>query len=434
MKQCIACEDCGLTFTQWDVFNTHLHQHALEEEEMEAQTGDDMNPAAKLDCGREEDEENRAEDMAGDADGCDVSSSSQTNPSGLTEGYEVATASMTKQPREIYTCLVCGKSYTYLVSFEKHKLLHEPQSSALKSQSVQNLRKYQCPDCGMSFIRRARLLGHLRVHRRWKKKPPRCDQCNQDFSHFKAWRAHVKSHNERPFWCLSCAQGFKDEESLDQHLQCHNLREHTCNICHKSFHMSEQLRSHYKTHTGVKPFQCTLCGKSFSHRGHLILHRRKKHLRVSGSMLQGMKKPVTKNKRLIFASVEEEQEMGTNMEELPGEEDDMEKNETQKLCDESEDGANSEESDCGEPLHHFKLSKPPGSAEPESKSETERPQTGLELDESESQETNMHREHVYWEWECFECDMGFDEVAKLHLHYIKHATGELPIPQDYIED
>ncbi|KAK2910407.1 hypothetical protein Q8A73_008122 [Channa argus] len=33
-KQCnIACEECGLQFTNWEIFKTHLHQHALEEEE-----------------------------------------------------------------------------------------------------------------------------------------------------------------------------------------------------------------------------------------------------------------------------------------------------------------------------------------------------------------------------------------------------------------
>ncbi|KAF7650643.1 hypothetical protein LDENG_00122810 [Lucifuga dentata] len=54
-----------------------------------------------------------------------------------------------------------------------------------------------------------------------------------------------------------------------------------------------------------------------------------------------------------------------------------------------------------------------------------------QLDWSES---NLHKDPEYWEWECVECDMGFDEEAKLHLHYVKHATGELPMPQDEFND
>lgn len=407
-KECsLACTDCGLKFTHWEVFKTHLHQHALEEEEDEdeaAQMGDNSNPAAELDSGRLDSGENRDEDTGSEADGYDMSSSSQTEPSGLMQGVGVATASVTTKRQKGYACLVCGKVYTYLVSFKKHQRLHENQPSTTKS--VQNRHKYECPDCGMSFIRHARLLGHMRVHRSrksLKSKPPRCDQCNTDFTSIKSWMIHVDLHKQKPFWCLSCTKGFRDEESLDKHLHSHYLRQRQKD-----------------THTGAKPYQCKLRGKSFSHPGNLISHQKNQ-------------------KRLIFTSVREEPEMDTNMDELPGKEERVENSETQNPCEDAEfeDHSNSEESDCGEPVHRFKYSKPHGSAGPdlldESNSETVQPRTGQELDESELQEIQMHREHKYWEWECCECDMGFDEVGKLHLHYIKHATGELPIPQDDIE-
>lgn len=362
-----------------------------------------------------------------------MSSSSQTKPLGSLQGVGVAS---NKKLRKVYSCLVCGKSYTYLVSFRKHQQLHENQPPPTKSQCVENLNKYECPECGMSFIRRARLLGHLRIHRShrsFKSKPPRCDQCNKDFTSVQSWIAHNDLHEQKPFWCLSCAKGFIDEKALDKHLQRHNLGQHVCNICHKSFQMVTELRNHYKTHTGAKPYQCTLCGKSFSFLGNLISHR-KKHLKVyvgSNGMPLGIKnsaffakKRVVKKKSLILTSIKEEPEMDVHM---AGKEECVEKSEPP--CE--EDHADSEESDCGEPMHHyhFKPSKPPGmvgSGPPdESKSKTVDQQAGQELDERET--------HKYWEWECCECDMGFDEVAKLHLHYIKHATGELPIPQDYIE-
>ncbi|XP_039661950.1 zinc finger protein 135-like [Perca fluviatilis] len=441
-KPCsISCKDCGLKFTHWDVYKTHLHQHALEEEGEEAQTGDDLNPAAKLDSERTDDGENGGEDTDGDADGCDMGTSLQTQTSGLTQGVEVAPASRKKKPRKGYACLDCGKLYTYLVSFTKHQQLHENQQSS--KTTSQNLREYQCPDCGMSFIRRARLLGHLRVHRSLQSKPPRCDQCNKNFSSIKSWLSHVDLHKQKPFWCLSCAKGYKDEASLDKHLHTHNLtRTHTCNICHKSFYLSRHLRNHHNTHTGARPYQCTLCGKSFSHPGNLFAHRSRHFRKYAGS--RGIplgiknsaiiaKKRVIQKKRLLLASVKEETNMDTNMQELPGKEKCVGKNYTLEPWNDagSGDRANSEESDCGEPLDHFKLSKSPGwtGSYPlaELKSESRR---GQKLDERESKETNLYREHKYWEWECIECDMGFDEVAKLHLHYIKHATGELPIPQD----
>ncbi|XP_034729394.1 zinc finger protein 814-like [Etheostoma cragini] len=435
-KPCsIACKDCGLTFTHWDVYKTHLHQHALEEEEEEALAGDDMNPAAALDPERTDDGENRGEDPDCDADGCDMGTSLQTQTSGLTQGVECSPASGKGKPRKGYACSDCGKVYTYLVSFRKHQQLHENQQSP---ETIQNLRKYQCPDCGMSFIRRARLLGHLRVHRSLQSKPPRCDQCNKNFCSLKSWLSHVELHKQKPFWCLSCAKGYKDEVSLDKHLQTHNLtRTHTCNICHKSFILSRHLKNHYNTHTGARPFQCTLCGKSFSHPGNLFAHRSRHFRKYTRSRVMPLgiknsaiiaKKRMMNKKRLLFASVKEETKMDTNMQELPGKGKRVERNYILKPWN-AASGTSSEESDCGESLDDFKLSKPLGltGSDPPAESKSESRREGPKLDERESKETNMYREQTYWEWECIECNMGFDEVAKLHLHYIKHATGELPI-------
>ncbi|KAK9513579.1 hypothetical protein VZT92_027101 [Zoarces viviparus] len=156
------------------------------------------------------------------------------------------------------------------------------------------------------------------------------------------------------------------------------------------------------------------------------------------------KKPEIRKSRPVtpaysLARVKEEQETDTSVDELPRMEEGCRKNETEEPCEDFVFGhhANPEVSDWEEAEHHFKISKPPGSSgsvpPDEFKSEPVQPPTSQGLDEREPQETNVWREHKYWLWECVECDMGFDEVAELHSHYIKHATGELPMPQDDVE-
>ncbi|XP_058502989.1 zinc finger protein 99 isoform X2 [Solea solea] len=419
----ISCKECGQTFTQWEEFKSHQHWQSLEAK----------SEAAPFLPGKEEDGVDSEENMDGESDGCDTSSSPKTKYPHFIPGAGEAQMNH----RQLYACEICGKLYTYLSSFQKHLKLHKKKT--VKRQSPLKMNKYECPDCGMSFTRRTRLLGHLSVHMPHRPSEPmhssdgddlmlpRCDKCNRDFSSIKSWMIHIDMHKEKLFWCLSCAKSFKNEESLDKHLQRHSFRQHKCDICHESFHSSSQLRNHFNTHTGAKPYECTLCGKTFSRSGSIIAHQ-KNHLEV---YFESSRSPVDFKKFILMrklgviekktpklTSVTKEPQLDAVMDEMP---------ETSQLCDDAESGDQSscEDSNCGEAAHYLAESGPTD----ESKSESERPQAELELKESETEETNVYNEEKYWEWECFECDMGFDDVEKLHLHYIQHATGELPIPQ-----
>ncbi|XP_061572514.1 zinc finger protein 429 isoform X3 [Cololabis saira] len=405
----VSCKDCGLKFTDLDDYKTHLHQHALEEEE--APLRDDGTPAAAVDVGG-----NGDEDM-GTADECAESGLAATKSEMI---QSISTDSMKNPPRNFYSCEVCGKVYMYRVSFEKHKKLHDDpplkETSQRASQAEINLPKYECPDCGLSFIRKTRLIGHLRAHRRRGQFKPKCDQCNKYFISIKTWLAHVDMHNQKRFWCLSCAHGYVDETSLDKHLQNHSLTRRD-----KTNNGSTQQGNITKTRPRAKNHRCPYCGKAYYHYTKFIAHKRKhfKKHPVSGFFIE---KDEDIDKDSLVTS--EKEEMKENREEHPEREEN-----TQGECGDSE---NTDDSDCGEPLHCPKFSRPFCRADPlsEQSSGADASQTGPELVEKEPK---PHREHKYWEWECTECDMGFDEMSKLHLHYIKHATGEVPIPLDYLE-
>ncbi|KAM4601194.1 uncharacterized protein ACJ7VT_020994 isoform 2-T2 [Polymixia lowei] len=340
-----------------------------------------------------------------------------------------------------------------MVSFKSHQKIHEEQASKKRTQP-----ELKCPDIGMSFARLGLLMAHLKVHRPsapLQSKLLRCNRCSKTFNSLQTLLAHCDLHKRKPFWCLSCAKGFRDKKSLDRHLHGHNLRRHTCNICSKSFRVPAELRYHYNTHTGAKPFRCTLCKKSFSQLGNLITHR-KKHVGVYVGFSKtplGTKNPsysqkrrVAKMKQMIFTGVGNEVEMVTSMKDLEGEEKREYLRKHFEIKDYTSDKSNcDEESKYEEPVPgecYFKLSELPTSSmsgssvsySPDACESEEELQRRQRQDKNESQETNfIYRElNKYWEWECFECDLGFDEEAELHLHYMKHASGELPILQDDI--
>lgn len=196
----------------------------------------------------------------------------------------------------------CRRGFPTEDKLEMHLLVHEEKS-------------FMCNICGKLFNNRGNFQGHMNVHDTERKYE--CEVCKKAFKTKDVLGKHKRIHGEtRQFCCEICGWGFNQSGSLRKHMDSHmNIKRYQCDICQQKFSNKASLTNHqlqrshfavgdqkftedvlnakkceycdklfppgsmymYKRHviihTGVKPYTCDFCGKSFSDRSNLKYHK-----------------------------------------------------------------------------------------------------------------------------------------------------------------
>ncbi|XP_023820598.1 zinc finger protein Gfi-1 [Oryzias latipes] len=103
----------------------------------------------------------------------------------------------------------------------------------------------------------------------------KCIKCIKVFSTPHGLEVHVRrSHSgTRPFECGICGKTFGHAVSLDQHRAVHSQeRSFSCKICGKSFKRSSTLSTHLLIHSDTRPYPCQYCGKRFHQKSDMKKH------------------------------------------------------------------------------------------------------------------------------------------------------------------
>ncbi|KAK9759600.1 zinc-finger protein, partial [Basidiobolus ranarum] len=108
-----------------------------------------------------------------------------------------------------------------------------------------------------------------------------CERNERPFTQRQKVMRHVQTHTgDKPFQCTVCEKRFSESSIMTQHMRIHTgEKPFKCTEpnCGREFSISGALTIHQRTHTGEKPFKCKFdeCDKRFSESSNLT-----KHLRV----------------------------------------------------------------------------------------------------------------------------------------------------------
>ncbi|XP_075964406.1 uncharacterized protein LOC142968435 isoform X2 [Anarhichas minor] len=200
------------------------------------------------------------------------------------------TANSMQNPGNVqYKCFQCLKCFPSASKLERHEMVHT------------GLKPFHCVLCGKAFRQASHLKTHERTH--CERKPSKPVNQQQNVRKVKAdsqrqprisvqiprqnisvnkdgtrLNSHVAEGNEvsallctRPAISITKVNNLLKTNSKSN-ITCKKRKVHTCRICFKTFAFPYKLSRHLVTHSGMRPYNCSSCSKTFTQLGHLKVH------------------------------------------------------------------------------------------------------------------------------------------------------------------
>uniref|UniRef100_A0A182YGW0 Protein hunchback n=1 Tax=Anopheles stephensi TaxID=30069 RepID=A0A182YGW0_ANOST len=262
------CELCGKTFPQYNNLKHHMKKHE------QPNAAENRSPVSTPPtCGPAMSNGVSTTSGSGLASGrLGPTLPADANPNGAAH----MVASSTTGPPFEYKCHICSKlAESRLSTLPQHGAADLGQCPPFGDDSTANGNdRYKCTVCSKVFRSSEYLVRHRRTHS--GERPYQCEICGKNFSTMSYLVIHRRRHtSERPYKCTSCEKAFVDSRALQEHARLHTGDRVRCEICQKTYSSVSNLIVHRRIHSGIHPFECDSCGKSFAQKNALKYHLKK---------------------------------------------------------------------------------------------------------------------------------------------------------------
>ncbi|XP_073966416.1 uncharacterized protein [Choristoneura fumiferana] len=186
------------------------------------------------------------------------------------------------------SCPRCGE----VCANEQDLLTHRMEQHGLEV--------FTCDMCGKSFESRSSVETHMdRVHfliqppkLRGRRHHPRlardaapvCEHCGKHYQSMAQLKTHLNTHTGiRPFKCTLCPKTYLTVQGLKAHEPFHTgARKWRCKECDATFMHQSSLYQHRRSqiHSGERAYQCHICSKTFTQSGSLQTHIKYVHMKM----------------------------------------------------------------------------------------------------------------------------------------------------------
>ncbi|XP_053191109.1 zinc finger protein 721 [Scomber japonicus] len=193
-----------------------------------------------------------------------------------------------------HKCFQCFKCFPTVSKLQRHEMVHT------------GLKPFQCHTCGKAFRQASHLKTHQVSHYKSKaSKPvnqrgdsrkckansqqelyPKFSVCvppqkktvtiNTAHSVIDGAVSNVESELTFTMQEISITKGNRIITKITKsNVSCKKRKLHICRICLKNFSSPYKLSRHLVIHSGIRPYKCPLCSKTFTQSNHLKVHERR---------------------------------------------------------------------------------------------------------------------------------------------------------------